>query len=68
MSEKKRSRDAGKWFREMKSELKKVVWPTLPQVTKNTGIVMAMVIIVALFIGIVDFALKLGVGALVSLG
>ena len=67
MSEKKRSRDGGKWFREMKSELKKVVWPTLPQVVKNTGIVMAMVIIVALFIGVVDLGLMAGVKALLKL-
>lgn len=26
----------GKWFREMKSELKKVVWPTTSQVANNT--------------------------------
>ena len=66
MSEKKRSRDGGKWFREMKSELKKVVWPTLPQVMKNTGIVMAMVIIVAVFIGVVDLGLMAGVKALLA--
>ena len=56
----------GKWFREMKSELKKVVWPTLPQVVKNTGIVMAMVILVAVFIGVVDLGLTAGVKALFS--
>ena len=27
-----------KWFRDMKSELKKVVWPSGKQTTKNTGI------------------------------
>ena len=26
----------GKWFREMKSELKKVIWPTPKALTKNT--------------------------------
>ena len=65
MAEKKvRSNDAGKWFREMKSELKKVVWPTWAQVTKNTGIVIAMMIIVAVFIGIIDLGLTAGVKAL----
>ena len=64
MSEKKRSKGLGKWFREMKSELKKVVWPTLPQVVKNTGIVMAMVIVIAAFIGVIDLGLTAGVKAL----
>ena len=34
--EKKVKKDRGRWFREMKSELKKVVWPTPEKVTKNT--------------------------------
>ena len=29
-------KDRGRWFREMKSELKKVVWPTPDKVAKNT--------------------------------
>ena len=33
-----------KWFKEMKSELKKVQWPGWKQVPKNTGIVIACVI------------------------
>ena len=31
-----------KWFREMKSELKKVIWPTPKQFGKNTGVALAM--------------------------
>ncbi len=38
--EKKVKKDRGKWFREMKSELKKVVWPTPDKVAKNTGTVL----------------------------
>ena len=32
----------GKWFREMKSELKKVVWPTRQTLTKNVLIALGM--------------------------
>ena len=35
----------GKWFREMKSELKKVVWPTGKQLFNNT--VVSVVVMVA---------------------
>ena len=28
MAEEKKVKDRGRWFREMKSELKKVVWPS----------------------------------------
>ncbi len=35
----------GKWFREMKSELKKVVWPTRKQLFNNT--LVSVVVMVA---------------------
>lgn len=67
VEKKARSGGAGKWFREMKSELKKVVWPTWNQVLKNTGIVIAMILIVGAFIALADLGLKAGVGALLTL-
>ena len=57
----------GKWFRELKSELKKVVWPTKAQVVKNTGIVIGMIIIVGAFIALADFLLNSGYAALMQL-
>ncbi len=45
----------GKWFREMRSELKKVVWPTFPQVLNNTGIVLTMIVLVGAIIAGFDF-------------
>lgn len=53
----------GKWFRELRSETKKVVWPTKKQVVNNTLIVLFMVLIVTLFVWLLD----LGFGALVRL-
>ena len=38
--EKKVKKDHGKWFREMRSELKKVVWPDAKTTAKNTGTVL----------------------------
>ena len=35
-----KKKDRGLWFREMKSELKKVVWPNKQTVLKNTGTVL----------------------------
>jgi preprotein translocase subunit SecE len=39
----------------MRSELKKVVWPTKEQVLKNTLIVAGCVLVVGLFIWLFDF-------------
>ena len=33
----------GKWFRELKSECRKIVWPTREQTTNNTLVVIACV-------------------------
>ena len=45
----------GKWFRDMRSELKKVQWPTRKQTVNNTLIVIACVVVVGIFIWIFDF-------------
>lgn len=49
---KKKSR--GQWLREMKSELKKVVWPTRQTVTKNTGTVLLCSLLIGACIWIFD--------------
>ncbi len=43
-----------KWFREMKSELKKVQWPTAKQTINNVVIVIVCVIVVGVCIWIFD--------------
>jgi len=57
----------GKWFRDMKSELKKVQWPTRKQTVNNTLIVIACVVVVGVCIALFDFvageAIKLLIGA-----
>ena len=44
----------GRWFREMKSERKKVVWPTKKQSLNSTGVVIVVVIIAALIMILLD--------------
>ena len=43
-----------RWLREMRSELKKVQWPTWKQVLKNTGIVILCVVVIGVFIWVFD--------------
>ena len=59
-------RAIGRYFRELRSELKKVVWPTAQQVLKNTLIVLACVLVVGVFIWLFDFVARVGVDALIS--
>ena len=53
--EAKKKKDRGLWFREMKSELKKVVWPNKKTVLKNTGTVLACSLVIGACIWIFDF-------------
>ena len=54
MAEEKK-KDRGLWFREMKSELKKVVWPDKQTVVKNTGTVLMFSLLVGVCIWVFDF-------------
>lgn len=58
---------AGKWLRELKSELKKVQWPAKKQTVNNTLVVIACVILVGIFIWIFDAAATAIINALLHL-
>ena len=55
-----------RYFRELRSELKKVVWPTPKQVLKNTLIVLACVLVVGVFIWLFDLVARLGIDSLIN--
>ncbi len=54
---------AAKFFRDLRGEFKKIVWPSKKQVINNTIVVIAAVIVVGVFI----WAIDLGLAALVKL-
>ena len=66
MAESKK-KDRGRWFREMRSELKKVVWPSGKEVSKNTGIVLLCSLLVGICIWIFDAVAVLAVDTLIGL-
>ena len=57
----------GKWFRDMKSELKKVVWPTPKQFGKNTLVALVFMAAAALVLWGFDSLAKAAVEALITL-
>lgn len=57
----------GRWLREMKSELKKVQWPTAKQTANNTLIVIVCVIVVGVCIWLFDWLATSIIQALISL-
>ena len=48
----------GRGFRNMRGEMKRVVWPSRKQVLNNTGVVLVFMTIAAVFIGGFDAALS----------
>ena len=57
----------GKWFREMKSELKKVIWPTRQQLTKHSLISVGVMVVAAVVIWGFDELAQMLVRALITL-
>ena len=55
-----------RYFRELRSELKKVVWSTPKQVLKNTLIVIACVLIVGIFVWVFDLVAQTLITALIK--
>jgi preprotein translocase subunit SecE len=51
---KRRDNRLKKWFREMRGELKKVVWPTPKQTVNNTVIALSLMIATAIVIWAID--------------
>ena len=66
MAEEAKKKSRGQWFREMKSELKKVVWPNKKTVTKNTGTVLLCSLLVGACIWIFDFVATSAVQMILS--
>ena len=56
-----------KYFRELKSELKKVVWPTGKQVLNNTLIVLGCCVVIGVFIWLFDYVAGAGITGLINL-
>ena len=66
--EKKENKQKSRFFKDMKAELKKVIWPTAKQTANNTIAVIAFTLVIALIVFVLDvvfdFANKKGVVAL----
>ena len=57
----------GKWFREMKSELQKVVWPTPKALVKNSAVSVVFMLVSALVLWGADTIASLAVSLLFNL-
>ena len=57
-----------KWFREMKSELKKVSWPSARQIINNTVVALTVMVIVGVIVWLLDLGADKLTELLISIG
>ena len=67
-ADKKKSKKGGliQKLREVKSEFKKIIWPTMPAVVRNTLITLVVCILLGVVVCVIDFALAAVVKLLVG--
>lgn len=54
----KKQHKVAKYFKDLKSEFKKVVWPSKKTIIHNTGIVLAMMAVSGVFVWVLDLGLS----------
>ncbi len=60
---KKQPNKVAKWFKDLRVEFKKVVWPSKKTVATNTSVVVGVIALSAVLVGLLDA----GFGALIGL-
>lgn len=66
MAEEAKKKDRTRWFREMKSELKKIVWSDRKTVVKNTGTVLLCSLLIGVCIWVFDYVLVNGIQLIIT--
>ena len=67
MAEKTENSSKKSWFDGLKAEFKKIIWPDCKSLTKQTGAVVAVSIVLGILIAIMDFIFQYGVDILVNI-
>ena len=55
------------WFAGLKTEFKKIIWPTKESLAKQTTAVVIVSVVVGLIIALLDFIIQYGIDILVKL-
>jgi preprotein translocase subunit SecE len=61
---KKSGKKVGRFLKDFRGEIKKIIWPDFKTVMKNTGIVLVTVLIIGILVWILDFGLTSGIKGL----
>jgi preprotein translocase subunit SecE len=67
-SKKKQPGKVAKYFKDLKSEFKKVVWPSKKKVFNNTSVVLGSIVLMGVFVGLLDTGLFKLLQLILSIG
>ena len=62
----KETKQKKNWFKGLKAECKKIIWPDRKSITKETVAVVAASVLLGVIIAIVDFIARIGIEFLVK--
>ena len=54
------------WFKEMKAEFNKIIWPIKERIVKETVVVVICAIIIGIIVAVLDMGIQYGIQALVG--
>ncbi len=66
MGDVKKEKTQTSWFKGIKTEFKKIIWPNKKTLAKETTAVVVIGVILAVLISVVDLAVKFGIELLVK--
>ncbi|HCM92225.1 MAG TPA: preprotein translocase subunit SecE [Lachnospiraceae bacterium] len=61
------AKKSGSWFKGLKAEYKKVIWPNKEEVRKQTIAVVLISLVVGLVIAVLDMGLQYGIDFIINL-
>ena len=61
------AKKSGSWFKGLKAEYKKVIWPNRDEVTRQTIAVVTVSLVVGVIIAVLDMGLQYGIDFIINL-
>ena len=55
------------WFKGVKAEIKKIIWPSKKDLAKQTVVVLVSAIIIGIIVAIIDMGIQYGIDAFFNL-
>ena len=66
MSDAKVKKQKSSWFKGLKAEFNRIIWPDQKSLTKETIAVLVVSVFLGLIISLVDFIVRFGIGFLIK--